>query len=229
MSLRRSTRLSLNNASDTDAAALSEVSGAKSSKKASKDAMEPKKQTKRRRESKAATSNGAAEFAVPAVPVTPNSKRQRSAPKTSSVKPPAFTPTPSAVKLIAEPEQTPPGKGAKKAARSRPAEPHATNAPLATPGGTRVVAYPDVSPVKWSSDLPKPTTTTEHLLHEACQHLISVDPRLRAVIEKHHCQMFSPEGLAEPVEPFSRLVSGICAQQVCSSSLSHFFQFLPVC
>jgi DNA-3-methyladenine glycosylase II len=63
--------------------------------------------------------------------------------------------------------------------------------------------------------VPPPTSTTETLLHDACAHLLKVDPKLKAVIDKHHCKMFSPEGLMEPVEPFQALASGIIGQQVC--------------
>lgn len=64
-------------------------------------------------------------------------------------------------------------------------------------------------------------TTTENLLEKACAHLISVDPRLRTVIDKHYCKVFSPEGLQEEVDPFKALVSGILSQQVSSE--------IPVC
>lgn len=98
----------------------------------------------------------------------------------------------------------------------RPAEPHRTNAPLTTPGGSRLLTYADEvidsSPSK--TGIPRPTTTTAHLLEEACAHLIKADPRLQPVIAKHHCRIFSPEGLAEDVDPFRSLSSGIMAQQV---------------
>lgn len=51
-------------------------------------------------------------------------------------------------------------------------------------------------------------------MQDACDYLISVDERLRPLIEKHHCRSFSPEGLAEQVDPFESLVSGIISQQV---------------
>ena len=98
----------------------------------------------------------------------------------------------------------------------RPAEPQRTNATLKTPNGSRLVPYSkeivDSSPV--NSGLPRPTTTTGHLLEQACAHLVAVDPRLRPLIEKHHCHIFSPEGLAEEVDPFEALCSGIMSQQV---------------
>lgn len=41
-----------------------------------------------------------------------------------------------------------------------------------------------------------------------------VDPRIQPLVEKHYCPIFAPEGLAERIEPFRSLVSGICGQQV---------------
>lgn len=37
---------------------------------------------------------------------------------------------------------------------------------------------------------------------------------MRPLVEKHHCTMFSPEGLAEKIDPFESLASGIISQQV---------------
>lgn len=98
----------------------------------------------------------------------------------------------------------------------RPAEPHRTNATLKTPGGSRLVPFSKMV-VDWSptrGDLPEPTTTTQHLLEQACAHLIAVDPRLKPLIERHHCHIFSQEGLAEVIDPFESLCSGIVSQQV---------------
>ncbi|KAI4148959.1 MAG: hypothetical protein LQ340_004853 [Diploschistes diacapsis] len=98
----------------------------------------------------------------------------------------------------------------------RPAEPHVTNAPLITPGGSKLVAYTretaDVSPSK--TGVPRATTTTGSLLQDACNHLLKIDGRLEQLIQKHYCQMFSPEGLAEPLDPFRTLCTGIMSQQV---------------
>lgn len=102
-----------------------------------------------------------------------------------------------------------------KFAIHRPAEPHVTNAPLATPRGSRDVAYPrtseDAIP---NQQIPRPTTTTEHLLEQGCAHLIRVEPKMQPLVERHHCHIFSPEGLAEECDPFKSLCSGIMAQQV---------------
>ena len=110
----------------------------------------------------------------------------------------------------------------------RPAEPRGTNATLKTPRGSRLVPYSkavvDSSPIK--SDLPKPTTTTHHLLEQACAHLVSVDARMKPLIERHHCRVFSPEGLAEELNPFESLCSSIISQQVsgaAAKSIKHKF------
>ena len=51
-------------------------------------------------------------------------------------------------------------------------------------------------------------------LSRATEHLISVDPRFKELLDKHHCHLFSPEGLSEGVDPFKALVCGILSQQV---------------
>ena len=123
---------------------------------------------------------------------------------------------------------TPPAKRAKRAESSRtnddpeaqlsdrPAEPHRTNATLKTPGGSRLIPFSkgvvDSSPIK--GGLLVPTTTTRQLLDQACEHLISVDARMKPLIERYHCKLFSPEGLAEVIDPFESLCSGIMSQQV---------------
>lgn len=63
--------------------------------------------------------------------------------------------------------------------------------------------------------LNKPTATIDTLLRDAEAFLIKVDPKLKPLIEKHTCKMFSPEGLSEVVDPFTALSSGIMGQQVC--------------
>ena len=98
----------------------------------------------------------------------------------------------------------------------RPVEPHATNATLITPGGTAMVAYPngllESSPSK--TGLPRPTATTGTLLEKANAHLIAVEPKMEPLVKKNHCKIFSAAGLAEEIDPFRSLVSGIMAQQV---------------
>ena len=159
----------------------------------------------------------AARTAMPPPPTTPN-KRRRVA--KNDVKIPPVTPTPSAIGLMTSnsglqsnystgdiDDATPPPP-------DRPAEPHHTNATLVTPGGTQVeptYSMFDESPSKSGA---RTLTTAKCLLDEACAHLIKVDPKIRPVIEKHRCRIFSPEGLAEKIDPFRSLASGIISQQV---------------
>jgi DNA-3-methyladenine glycosylase II len=37
---------------------------------------------------------------------------------------------------------------------------------------------------------------------------------MKPLVDKHHCRIFSPEGLAESIDPFESLASGIISQQV---------------
>ena len=103
----------------------------------------------------------------------------------------------------------------------RHAQPHATNAPLVTPRGSRVVKYDErpgipISSINHSNN----AGNTKTILEDACAHLIKVDARLKPIIAQHHCRMFSPEGLAEECEPFKSLSSGIMAQQVSGAAAS---------
>ncbi|KAI8934430.1 hypothetical protein NX059_009162 [Plenodomus lindquistii] len=120
----------------------------------------------------------------------------------------------------------------------RPANPHTTNAPLASPNGTQIVAYTS-SPTKSSESsptkrpkkakeivppdvgvLPAPHTDIDNLLLEAEAHLIKMDEKLRPLVEKYKCGFLSPEGLREVVDPFTALCSGIIGQQVSSAAAS---------
>lgn len=139
-------------------------------------------------------------------PSTPTKKR---AP--SHAAPPPLTPTPSAAKLFAE--HTEPAKKPRNAAVTRLADPRATNATLLSPETSRIVASRDVEPVSPSKP-PVRKTTTHNLLQEACEYLVKVDERMRPLVEKNHCRAFSAEGLAETVDPFESLTSGIISQQV---------------
>lgn len=150
-------------------------------------------------------------------PATPPPKRTRLAP-------PPETPTPAQASLYSGLPSTSTAP-ATHPLESRPADPHTTSAPLKTPRGSRVVAYPPSVPSSSISHpptahLPAPTTTTAHILEEACAHLISIEPRLASVVSKHHCRIFSPAGLAEEIDPFNSLVSGIIAQQVSGAAAS---------
>ncbi|KAF2209075.1 hypothetical protein CERZMDRAFT_47986 [Cercospora zeae-maydis SCOH1-5] len=161
-------------------------------------------------------------------PATPKSKRRKVA-KDADVKPPPFTPTPSAIGLMTSnggpghnystgdiDDPAPPA--------TRPVHKHHTNATLVTPGGTQLQPaysnFEEASPSKPAAH--KPTSKT--LLDEACAHLIKIDStltrKLKPVIEQYHCHVFSPEGLAEKIDPFRSLSSGIMAQQVSGAAAS---------
>ena len=157
----------------------------------------------------------AAKAAMPP-PATPN-KRRKVSNKEAKI---PLTPTPSAVGLMTSNSglgtnySTGDIDDASPPPIERPAEPHHTNATLVTPGGTQVQreysTFED-SPSKTSA---RATTTTKCMLDEACAHLATVDPKLQTVIDQHHCRIFSPEGLAEKIDPFRSLASGIISQQV---------------
>jgi DNA-3-methyladenine glycosylase II len=101
----------------------------------------------------------------------------------------------------------------------RAADPHITNAPLLSPETSRVIVNKledTVSPSKPSQS----KITTGNILEKACAHLIEVDPKLKPLVEKHHCAVFSAEGLAKEVDPFEALTSGIISQQVGSNLLA---------
>ncbi|KAF3491923.1 DNA-3-methyladenine glycosylase [Arthroderma uncinatum] len=99
---------------------------------------------------------------------------------------------------------------------NRPIDPHRTTATLLTPRGSHITAYPadiaDASPSK--TGLPRPTTTVGNLLDDAIAHLLSVDTRMKAVIDKFPDAPFKPADLAVEIDPFQALVSGIIGQQV---------------
>lgn len=161
-------------------------------------------------------------------PATPNQKRGKVA-NGSGIKPPPFTPTPAAIGLMNGnskvgtnysmgdiDDPTPPA--------TRPANAHHTNATLVTPGGTQLEPaysnFEEASPSKAGG----PRTTSKTLLDEACAHLLHIDStltgKLQPVIDQHYCRVFSPEGLAEKIDPFRSLASGIMAQQVSGAAAS---------
>ncbi|OQO02833.1 hypothetical protein B0A48_11116 [Cryoendolithus antarcticus] len=181
---------------------------------------------KRQRKSDAAVpivaTNGTLEAdastSMPPPPQTPNNKRRRVA-NGSAAKAPPITPTPSAIGIMTSASVLRPtySTGDVDDATSppieRPAEPHHTNATLVTPGGTQVQAsysnFEETSPTRANA-----VTTTTDLLEVACAHLTSVDPELQSLVSKHRCRVFSAAGLAEEIDPFRSLSSGIMAQQV---------------
>ena len=155
---------------------------------------------------------GRPDFEAMPPPATPLAKKAKKSVKEDPTVPP--TPTPARAKLMHQTAS--PAKNSRNLAAKvpldRPADPAATNAPLATPRGSRRTAYSkdEAAP----SYRPKPRTDTTHLLSNACAHLCSVDPRMQALIAAHPCPVFTPAALAEPVDPYKSLVSGILAQQV---------------
>ena len=138
-------------------------------------------------------------------PTTPRRKRVMPVP------PPPITPTPTMVKIMSSPYQhanmSPPAP-----AKNRLAVPQGTNAALVTPETHRLVttkSIDEVSPTKRTG-----VSTTRHILDEALAHLVKVEPKLQSIIDEHPCTIFSPEGLAEEIDPFNSLTSGIISQQV---------------
>lgn len=103
---------------------------------------------------------------------------------------------------------------------NRLAHPHMTNAPLRSPDGSGLIT--SSKDVKEDTENqaqkhitpPRPFSTTEDLLKQACDHLINVDARLKPLIEKFPCPIFSAQGLAEDIDPFESLCSGIMSQQI---------------
>jgi DNA-3-methyladenine glycosylase II len=155
---------------------------------------------KRKPKRKASTSNGEASIA----PTTPK-KKTSNAPS---------------IKVEGVEDPTTPKPKAKKA---RKADPHATNAPLQTPGGSKVLkSYPsDLFEGVSSAQIKKEgILTTDNLLEKACDHLCTIDPKLKPWIEQHTCEMFTPQGLSEAVDPFVALVSSIISQQVSGAAAS---------
>lgn len=158
---------------------------------------------------------------------TPNKRRRT----TKDEEPPPITPTPAAIAFMTK--RTPAPKtyssgdidDATPPPEDRPAEPHHTNATLITPFGTQhhhqnniYSNFEDASPTKPAAPHPPSSTltSTATLLAKATTHLISADPtgKLAPLIDAHPCRVFSPAGLAEEIDPFRSLASGIMAQQV---------------
>ena len=210
MSLRRSSRVP---ATTGPAVANGTLAG---NKKRGADKSETAAPAKKSKASESKRIDGAElDFKKPDLPVTPLKKRRAAQGKTAS-KPPPLTPTPSLVNIMRAPYSSGDIDDATPPPEDRPVEPHITNATLVTPGGSQKVAYsngvPDSSPSK--TGIPRPTATTGTLLDQACLHLIKVDPRMKPIIEKHPCHVFSAKGLAEEIDPFRSLASGIMGQQV---------------
>lgn len=123
---------------------------------------------------------------------------------------PPITPTPSAIGLMTAPVAT--GTMAPPPVNLL-AVPNGTNVKLVTPETHRVMTNHPMDQAA-PSGAANIKNTNGHMLDEAVAHLIKIEPKLKPVIEKHHCHMFSPEGLAEEIDPFVSLTSGIISQQV---------------
>lgn len=166
----------------------------------------PRKRKAARAQDPEPTDQGAEPVAAPSTP-------KRRAKAASAVTPPPATPTPSNAQLISEPAVTGTTPKPKPAAVMRLADPRGTNATLLSPETSRLVATREAdaaSPTKGGNA----RTTTATILDEANAHLIRVDPRMEPLIRKNHCRVFSPEGLAEKIDPFESLCSGVISQQV---------------
>ncbi|KAI0474410.1 DNA glycosylase [Xylaria cf. heliscus] len=178
---------------------------------------------KRGRKRKAETGTAADVVTTEAPAEAPAASKKPRAKRTSTPPPP--TPTPSDVKLMTEPATpgdaafaTPPRKKPRAAAVDRLAASNTSLATLLSPETSRVVTSieamarsPETSPTKQPV---QKAPVTANILEEANRFLISVDPRMRPLVENHHCRIFSPEGLAEKIDPFESLCSGIISQQV---------------
>jgi DNA-3-methyladenine glycosylase II len=165
----------------------------------------------------------APDFKVPEIPATP---KRKNTPKATTTLVPTLTPTPSLATILRDPSSTNDINDATSPPLDRPVEPHISNAILTTPHGTQVTAYPfdntdpdsDLSPSK--TPLPTPTATTGTLLTTAITHLTTLEPRLHSLTAAHPCNVFSPTGLAERIDPFQSLVSSIISQQVSTAAAS---------
>jgi DNA-3-methyladenine glycosylase II len=189
MASRRSSRLSV--VSGSDLAKLPSTTGPPATGKKRK-AVDPGKTENLDKDG----------FAVPATP------KRKKATKTA----PPSTPTPAAAKLMGAPSGTADSDDGMPP-KNRAADPHTTNAPLVSPETSRVIASKATDAVS-PSKAPQSKTTTGNILEKACAHLIKTDPRLKPLIEKHHCSIFSAQGLAQEIDPFKALSSGIISQQV---------------
>jgi DNA-3-methyladenine glycosylase II len=160
----------------------------------------------------------------------PSLNKPAPAPAASAVDTNPTTPLRKKRKTVEKPTNgattTPLTAAATATTTARPASPHATNAPLASPSGTVLVAAPSPAQKrKAATAMPDmgaqgpADATAETVLSDAEAFLVRVDPKLKTLVEKHRCDVFTPEGLSEVVEPFEKLTSGIIGQQVCLFSV----------
>ncbi|OBT88872.1 hypothetical protein VE02_01907 [Pseudogymnoascus sp. 03VT05] len=187
-------------------------------------------QPKNERKRKSATTTTDDDAALPPPPSTPKRKTPRT---TSAPHPPS---TPAGINELAAASRPLETLHPPHAALDRLADPFGTNAAVISPLSSRLFAKKatvDASPVKGfggrlgeGAGLGESAglggwlcpgggrLTTGNILQQALEHLVRVEPKLKVVVEKHHCKVFSKEGLAEVVDPFVNLTSGIIGQQV---------------
>jgi DNA-3-methyladenine glycosylase II len=158
----------------------------------------------KKKKTAAKASKPAANDAPPATP--PRTKSQA-----KTILPP-ITPTPAAATIMSDP-YNPDDSDAHPVPLDRLALPSGTNAPLVTPETHRLITRPPLDSIS-PSKAPAIKLSTTDILSKALEHLIKIEPKLKPVIEKYPCRIFSPEGLAEEIDPFQALVSGIISQQV---------------
>lgn len=126
---------------------------------------------------------------------------------------PPATPTPAAIGLMSVPYSSGDIDDSAPPPINRLVVPNGTNAPLVTPETHRVFANKPIDQLSPSKQ-PHIKSSTKDVLEKALAHLLKVEPKLKTVIDKHHCHVFSQEGLAEEIDPFRSLASGIISQQV---------------
>ncbi|CCU78221.1 DNA-3-methyladenine glycosylase [Blumeria hordei DH14] len=69
-----------------------------------------------------------------------------------------------------------------------------------------------------SPTLPIAQYDSTDILEKAIVHLISVEPKLKNIIEQYPCDLFSPESIGCKVEPFKALSCSIISQQVSTAA-----------
>lgn len=141
--------------------------------------------------------------------ISPSTPKKKTVPKVL----PPVTPTPAAIGLMSIPYSSGDIDDNMPPHANRLVVRNGTNAPLVTPETHRLLVTKPMDQVSPS----KPSNikhSTGKVLDEALAHLVKVEPRLKRIIDQHHCHVFSPEGLAEEIDPFRSLVSGIISQQV---------------
>ena len=90
------------------------------------------------------------------------------------------------------------------------ADPNATHATILSP-----VTFGIVRPsTTTETRSPSYVTADDEILIMAHRHLISVDPRMKLLINNHHCHIFSAKGLGEHIDPFESLVNSMISQLI---------------